>query len=213
MLRYSLGSAGAAERCLSPSRHRSTSRSATPRPTRWAVVHHANYVVWFELARTAPLRRAGFHYADIETMGYLLVVTGVEVRYRRRRATATPSRVDAGSSAWAAAASASPTRCAAATTLLATGATEHVWVDRATGKPCRTPEPLREPSRGWPAGERRAATLRRFYTRITSRRGSACYSAASRGRRREPDGLRALKPRDASRSDLPAGAPADAESS
>jgi hypothetical protein len=27
---------------------------------------------------------------------------------------------------------------------LATGATEHVWVETASGKPCRTPEPIRE---------------------------------------------------------------------
>ena len=29
--------------------------------------------------------------------------------------------------------------------LLATGATEHVWVDASTGHLCRTPEVLREP--------------------------------------------------------------------
>src|SRR5919106_6297258 len=47
------------------------------------VVHHANYIVWFELARTRLCALSGFHYADIEKMGYLLMVTGVEVRYRR----------------------------------------------------------------------------------------------------------------------------------
>ena len=47
------------------------------------VVHHANYVVWFELARTRLCAPSGFHYADIEKMGYLLMVTGVEVSYRR----------------------------------------------------------------------------------------------------------------------------------
>src|ERR1044071_1461667 len=47
------------------------------------VVHHANYAVWFELARTRLCALTGFHYADIEKMGYLLMVTGLEVRYRR----------------------------------------------------------------------------------------------------------------------------------
>ena len=47
------------------------------------VVHHANYVVWFELARTRLCALSGYHYADIEKTGYLLMVTGVEVRYRR----------------------------------------------------------------------------------------------------------------------------------
>ena len=47
------------------------------------VVHHANYVVWFELARTRLCSLSGFHYADIERLGYLLMVTGVEARYHR----------------------------------------------------------------------------------------------------------------------------------
>ena len=47
------------------------------------VVHHANYVVWFELARTRLCRESGFHYADVERLGYLLMVTGVEARYYR----------------------------------------------------------------------------------------------------------------------------------
>ena len=28
---------------------------------------------------------------------------------------------------------------------LVTGATEHIWIDKATSRPCRTPEMLREP--------------------------------------------------------------------
>jgi len=47
------------------------------------VVHHANYVVWFEVARTRLCERSGFHYADIEKLGYLLMVTAVHVSYRR----------------------------------------------------------------------------------------------------------------------------------
>ena len=47
------------------------------------VVHHANYVIWFELARTSLCALSGFHYAEIEALGYLLMVTGVEVRYHR----------------------------------------------------------------------------------------------------------------------------------
>jgi acyl-CoA thioesterase FadM len=35
---------------------------------------------------------------------------------------------------------------------LVTGTTEHVWIDKAKGRPCRTPETLRE------AFERLAAT-------------------------------------------------------
>jgi len=35
----------------------------------------------------------------------------------------------------------------------ASGATEHVWVEKASGKPCRTPEPLRAAFARLSAGE------------------------------------------------------------
>src|SRR5436305_13236195 len=54
------------------------------------VVHHANYIVWVELARTSLCARSGFHYADIERLGDHLLVTGVEPRYQR------PARYGAG---------------------------------------------------------------------------------------------------------------------
>ena len=46
------------------------------------VVHHANYIVWCELARTRLCLEAGFHYAEIEKRGLLLLVTGVHLTYR-----------------------------------------------------------------------------------------------------------------------------------
>ena len=47
------------------------------------VVHHANYLIWFELARTNLCTQSGFHYRQIEELGYLLMVTAAEVRYRQ----------------------------------------------------------------------------------------------------------------------------------
>ena len=35
----------------------------------------------------------------------------------------------------------------ASAALLATGASDHIWVETATGRPCRTPEAVREPFR------------------------------------------------------------------
>jgi acyl-CoA thioester hydrolase len=55
---------------------------------RMGLVHHANYLVYFEQARTELLRTAGATYKDMEDRGYLLVLTKVEVRYRR------PARYD-----------------------------------------------------------------------------------------------------------------------
>jgi acyl-CoA thioester hydrolase len=109
------------------------------------VVHHSNYVVWFELARTRLCATSGWHYADIEKLGYLLMVTGVEVRYRRParygETVQVACRVDRlGSRGVAFAYDVSR-----GGETLASGRTEHVWVEVAGNRPCRTPEPLREP--------------------------------------------------------------------
>src|SRR5271156_2388363 len=44
------------------------------------LVHHANYLVYFEQARTELLRTRGFSYRQGGEQGFLLVLTRVEVR-------------------------------------------------------------------------------------------------------------------------------------
>src|SRR5580698_4915956 len=55
---------------------------------RMGLLHHANYLVYFEQARTELLRDLGLTYKDMEDAGFLLVLTKVEVRYKR------PARYD-----------------------------------------------------------------------------------------------------------------------
>ncbi len=55
---------------------------------RMGLLHHANYLVYFEQGRTELLRSQGLAYKDLEDQGYLLVLTRVQVRYRR------PARYD-----------------------------------------------------------------------------------------------------------------------
>jgi acyl-CoA thioester hydrolase len=50
---------------------------------RMGLLHHANYLVYFEQARIELLRSMGMSYKDLEDQGFLLVLTRVEVRYRR----------------------------------------------------------------------------------------------------------------------------------
>ena len=50
---------------------------------RMGLLHHANYLVYFEQARTELLRSMGLTYRNIEDQGVLLVLTKVEVRYKR----------------------------------------------------------------------------------------------------------------------------------
>ncbi|MGE4545852.1 MAG: acyl-CoA thioesterase [Pedobacter sp.] len=46
------------------------------------VVHHSNYLVWFEEARSDFLRQQGLPYSDLEKDGFFVVVTEVAVTYR-----------------------------------------------------------------------------------------------------------------------------------
>lgn len=55
---------------------------------RMGLLHHANYLVYFEQGRTELLRELGFSYRDLEDQGFLLVLTKVDVHYRR------PARYD-----------------------------------------------------------------------------------------------------------------------
>src|SRR5690606_26305679 len=45
------------------------------------VVHHANYVTWFEEARTEWIRTLGHSYRRLEEEGLLLPVLGIAVKY------------------------------------------------------------------------------------------------------------------------------------
>ncbi|HEX3527495.1 MAG TPA: thioesterase family protein [Thermoanaerobaculia bacterium] len=111
------------------------------------VVHHANYVIWFELARTRLCALSGYHYADIEKMGYLLMVTGVEARYRRPAHYGETVQVVC----WGDHLGSRGLRFAYEVRkddeLLATGASDHIWVETATGRPCRTPAAVLGPFR------------------------------------------------------------------
>lgn len=47
------------------------------------VVYHANYLIWFEVARTELIHELGFNYAKMEQDGVVSPVTEVEVSYKR----------------------------------------------------------------------------------------------------------------------------------
>lgn len=47
------------------------------------VLHHAQYAVYFELARTELLREQGGSYRDMERGGYFLVVAEMSFKFRR----------------------------------------------------------------------------------------------------------------------------------
>jgi acyl-CoA thioester hydrolase len=52
------------------------------------VLHHANYLTYFEIGRTELLRAAGYDYRRVEEGGLYMVIVEIGCRYRR------PARYD-----------------------------------------------------------------------------------------------------------------------
>lgn len=106
------------------------------------IAHHANYLVWFEIGRTDLCRAAGFAYKDIETRGYLLVVTDVGCRYR------TPFRYDDEVLIRTSLSEAQSRALrfgyelydGEGRELRAMGFTAHLWLEKESRKPVRAPE-------------------------------------------------------------------------
>ena len=46
------------------------------------IVHHSNYIKFFEVARTEWLRAIGLTYAEIERRGVMMPIVDVAVKYR-----------------------------------------------------------------------------------------------------------------------------------
>jgi acyl-CoA thioester hydrolase len=109
------------------------------------VVHHANYLVWFELARTNLCSLSGYHYADVERLGYRLMVTAAELRYRRGARYGETVQVACWIDRLASRGLRFRYDVRRGSEMLATGATEHVWVEIASGRPCRTPAVIAGP--------------------------------------------------------------------
>src|SRR5437588_11795935 len=50
---------------------------------RMGLLHHANYIVYFEMGRTELLRQRGLTYRDIEDSGHLLVIVDLGCKFKR----------------------------------------------------------------------------------------------------------------------------------
>ncbi|WZO96009.1 thioesterase family protein [Isosphaeraceae bacterium EP7] len=55
---------------------------------RMGLLHHANYIVYFEQGRTELLRKRGLSYKDVEDAGHFLVIVDLTCKYKR------PARYD-----------------------------------------------------------------------------------------------------------------------
>ena len=111
---------------------------------RMGVVYYANYLVWFEVARTEWLRQTGWSYREMEVEGTSLPVIEAHCDYRR------PAHYDDEIEIRTKATLLSPVRIRFDYDLtrrrdaeqLATGYTVHAALDDA-GRPCRLPGRVR----------------------------------------------------------------------
>ncbi|HEV3437337.1 MAG TPA: thioesterase family protein [Gemmata sp.] len=49
---------------------------------RMGLLHHANYLIYFEQARTELLRTQGAAYKELEDRGFFLVIAKIEIKYK-----------------------------------------------------------------------------------------------------------------------------------
>ncbi|HEY2906352.1 MAG TPA: thioesterase family protein [Vicinamibacterales bacterium] len=108
------------------------------------VVYYANYLVWFEVARTDLLRGSGWSYREMEAEGVALPVIEAHCDYKQS------ARYDDELEIRTMGTMMSPVRVRFAYEVvrpaddatLATGHTVHAALDRS-GRPCRLPERVR----------------------------------------------------------------------
>jgi acyl-CoA thioester hydrolase len=108
------------------------------------LVHHASYIVWLEQGRTELLRARGVPYRMIEERGFFVVLSDLHVRYLGSAryddlvvVQATLAEVRSRQVVF------EYVICLAATgATLIRARSEHIVVDRATGRPARFPDDL-----------------------------------------------------------------------
>ena len=108
------------------------------------IVYYANYLVWFEVARTDLLRASGWTYRDMEGDGFALPVIEAHCSYRES------AKYDDEIEVRTSGTMVSPIRLQftyevvriADAATLATGTTVHATLGR-NGRPCRLPERVR----------------------------------------------------------------------
>ena len=108
------------------------------------VVHHANYLVWFELARTGLCARTGHDYPGVEAAGYRILVTGAELRYHRGARYGDRVQVEVWLDRLESRGLGFSYEVRRDGERLAAGATSHLWVEAASGRVRRIPSPWRE---------------------------------------------------------------------
>ncbi len=109
------------------------------------IVHHSNYVVWFEAGRIAWMRAAGMPYDEIAAGGHHFAVTSVNVAYRTPVRFGETVRVDTRLVQLRSreVAFAYEVRRSGKKALLASGTSDHICVD-LEGRTAKIPHEVTE---------------------------------------------------------------------
>lgn len=107
-----------------------------------AVVHHSNYIRWFEIGRVEFLRQAGITLTELMDDGYVFPITEVSAKYMNSGYFDDELIIETTPVALTKAKMAFSYRVlrAADDTVLVTGFTQNVFTSRATGKITRLPD-------------------------------------------------------------------------
>ena len=107
-----------------------------------AVVHHSNYIRWFEIGRVEFLRQAGITLTELMDDGYVFPITEVSAKYMNSGYFDDELIIETTPVALTKAQMAFSYRVLRACddTVLVTGFTQNVFTSRATGKITRLPD-------------------------------------------------------------------------
>ena len=107
-----------------------------------AVVHHSNYIRWFEIGRVEFLRQAGITLTELMDDGYVFPITEVSAKYMNSGYFDDELIIETTPVALTKAKMAFSYRVLRACddTVLVTGCTQNVFTSRATGKITRLPD-------------------------------------------------------------------------
>ena len=107
-----------------------------------AVVHHSNYIRWFEIGRVEFLRQAGVTLTELMDDGYVFPITEVSAKYMNSGYFDDELIIETTPVALTKAKMAFSYRVLRACddTVLVTGFTQNVFTSRATGKITRLPD-------------------------------------------------------------------------
>lgn len=107
-----------------------------------AVVHHANYIRWFEIGRVEFLRKAGITLNDLMDDGYVFPITEIQAKYVNSARFDDELIIETTSESLTKVKMAFNYRILRASdnTVLVTGFSQNVFTSMETGKITRLPE-------------------------------------------------------------------------